>query len=84
MNEKFKLFFTKAGLYMSAVFIFLLGMFFGKHFQNKRIGTESDFGRNEKFDENCERAEQSALTISEIISRVKERGGKSEEENTDV
>jgi len=80
MNEKIKSFFEKVGLCMSALFLFVLGLFLGNRFQNKGIGTPSDSGTDEDFRRDREQAEQAASAISEIIKRVKARGGETEEE----
>lgn len=84
MNEKIKSFFEKIGVCVSAVFIFVLGLLFGTRFQNNGKRTESDTNGDGKFKEHRERAEQATLTISEIIQRVKERGGECEEESTNL
>ncbi|MBB5227443.1 hypothetical protein DYE50_01455 [Treponema ruminis] len=81
MNEKIKSFFEKVGLCLSALFLFVLGLLVRNCFQNKGKRVEPDSAGNGKLDENRERAEQSALTITEIIQRVKERGGEREEES---
>lgn len=81
MNEKNKSFFEKVGLCLSALFLFVLGLFLGNRFQNKGKRVDQDPAGNEKLDENRERAEQSALTVAEIIQRVKDRGGEREEES---
>jgi|GEM_PF-5298032 len=81
MNEKFKSFFEKIGLFFSAAFLFVLGVLLGNRLQNNGKRAEPDscgIGDNER---NRERAEQSALTVAEIVARVKERGGSPEEES---
>ena len=82
MNEKIKTFFAKAGLFFTAAFLFLLGLLLGNRFQNKGIGTEQNLAGNGDIERNRERAEHATSTISEIIRRVKERGGEPEEENS--
>ena len=84
MNEKIKSFFEKVGLCMSALFLFVLGLFLGNRFQNKGIGTASDPGTDEGFRRDREQAEHAASTISGIIKRVKARGGENEEESGDI
>ena len=81
MNEKVKSFFEKIGLFFSAAFLFVLGLLLGNCLQNKGKRAESDSGGIGDDAGNRERAEQAALTVAEIVARVKERGGIPEEES---
>ncbi|MBQ4378410.1 MAG: hypothetical protein II821_04365 [Treponema sp.] len=82
MNEKIMVFFSKVGMCLSAAFLFVLGFLLRDRFQNKGIGTEQNLAGNGDIERNRERAEHAYSTISEIIRRVKERGGEPEEENS--
>lgn len=81
MNDKIKTFFSKVGFCFSIFFLFVLGVFFGKRVQNKGNGIKSDFGTDEDFRRDREEAEHAASTISDIIQRVKDRGGEPEEKS---
>lgn len=88
MNEKIKSFFEKIGFAFVCTAAFIVAMFCRKVFSDKRLRTErnpgadkpnDDYGRD--ADRAREDARKSAEQISDIVKRVKERGGEREEES---